>query len=80
MLETNQSCSLSCFKIHKESCRPKLMDAAGQEETDTMQETQEPDDQLPQWKLVKEYNLVSAGQLATLRSPHLSSILSFREE
>jgi len=56
------------------------MDAAGQEETDTMQETQEPDDQLPQWKLVKEYNLVSAGQLATLRSPHLSSILSFREE
>jgi len=78
MLVTNKSCSLPCFKVHKETCQLKLPDAAQQKETNILQETKEPDDRPLQRKLVKEYNLVSAGQLAILRRlSHLSSTDSF---
>jgi hypothetical protein len=55
------SCSVTCFKVHKENCTPKENVA----DTDTNDQARP----VTQDKILKEYNLLSAGQLAILRTP-----------
>jgi len=66
------SCSLTCFKIHKESCQPKDQSENGksttEKEVSQKGENVSSSDPLPSTKVQKECAILSPGQLAILRT------------
>jgi len=67
------SCSLVCFKIHKEGCQPKDQPEDGNSGTQSegiqnLEGILSSSEQLSSEKVKKEYAILSPGQLAILRT------------
>jgi len=70
--QADYSCSLECFKVHKESCVPTK---ATTEPSDVVEDNPRKSTRGDKASadLTREYNLLSPGQLAALRNNSIST-------
>src|SRR5271156_5695977 len=64
------SCSLSCFKIHKDQCTPKPTKQTPETPIVALPTTTEPSSTASPIKVEKEYALLLPSQLSLLRTSH----------